>query len=694
MVAIVSGNSLGLNLTSLATLGQQGVFGTPTQGNNADRVYVNAATGNLVLQSEDDHLLARGPDAVALRTYNSQGLLNDDNGDNWSSGVWLQPLVLTGALNAAGSSLQRTDRDGSVGAYAFDAAAGLYRSADGEGAYDTLTFVAADNQIEWRDGSTGATQRYQADGTFRLLSASDAAGNASTYTYNAAGRLNSVTTASGDTTFYDYSGNNLVQIRTVSSSGAGNTDIRYAYDASNRLSVVTVDLTPEDNAVADGKVFTTTYTYVGATTKVARIAYSDGSSLTFTYVSTTNKVASVADGLGQVTTFTYGTRTLTVRDPTDLSTTYDVDTAGRLARVTLPTVTVTQPFLNSYSAATNFTYNAAGDLLSVKDGQGRTTSYEYDANGNQVLQRDALGDTITRTFDSRNQLLTETTYAVPDPDGAGTSQPAQPLTRRYVYDAGGRNLLRFAVSAEGRVTEYRYDGFGQQTALLVYAATRYPVGGLAIATPLTEADLAAWAAAQPPGGIQRQDMVYDPRGALQSRTSYASLDATGAGILDGTQSRELFVYDQNGRLLQSVSPGGSTNTFSYDGLGRIVGNTDALGQTTFTSYGDAVAKDVITLANGLVTSNTYDAAGRLASVAQANGAAVVLGETRYWYSTAGRLRMTQDPTGARTWIIPDADGRKAADIDANGTMTEYRYDGNGTVWNGNRIAGADEPAAV
>src|SRR4051812_587281 len=102
MVAIVSGNNLGLNLTSLATLGQQGVFGTPTQGSNGERVYVNAATGNLVLQSQDDVLVARGHDAVALRTYNSQGLLNDDNGDNWSSGFWLQPLALTGTLNAAG----------------------------------------------------------------------------------------------------------------------------------------------------------------------------------------------------------------------------------------------------------------------------------------------------------------------------------------------------------------------------------------------------------------------------------------------------------------------------------------------------------------------------------------------------------------------------------------------------------------
>ena len=140
MVAIVSGNSLGLTLGSMASLGSQGSFGSAASGRNGELAYVNAATGNLVLRDQDDALVGRGLDVATLRTYNSLGKLNDDNGDNWSVGIYAQQLHLIGARNTAGSTIVRTDRDGAEATYTFDAARSLYTSTAGGGAYDSIAY--------------------------------------------------------------------------------------------------------------------------------------------------------------------------------------------------------------------------------------------------------------------------------------------------------------------------------------------------------------------------------------------------------------------------------------------------------------------------------------------------------------------------------------------------------------------------
>lgn len=678
MVAIVSGNSLGLGLTSLGTLGQQGSSGVAAQGRNGQSVYVNVANGNLVVQDQDEYLASTGPDAAVLRTYNSQGLLSDDNGDNWIGGVLAQPLQLTGALNAAGSSIRRADRDGSVATYTYDVSRGLYVSTDGGGAYDTISYAASG--LTWRDGSSGNTELYQASGSYQLLSSSDADGNTLVYGYNAAGNLSSVTTASGETSYYDYSGNELTGIRTVTADGVTSTRVHYGYDASNRLATVTVDLSPGDNSIADGNVYRTTYTYDGTSKRVASITQSDGTSLHFTYVRAANGnylVASVTDGLNQTTRFTYNLNAgksgyATVTDPQGLVTRYDMDAAGRLTKITAPAVA------GGTTPSTQFAYDANGNVSSVTDGGGRTITYGYDANGNRVLQRDQAGNTVTRSYDANNQLVTETLYLQPDPDAAGSGQPSGAQTTRYVYDSARPDLLRFTLSADGRVTEYRYDSYGEQTSTIAYRGAAYPVAGLSATATPSEADLEAWVGAQDLTATERVDIRYDARGQVQSTTSYDSVDASGAGIVDGTQSVVRYVHDRSGQLLQTVSAKEGTTTYTYDGLGRVLSSTNALGQVTLTQYDDARGKTVVTQADGLATTSIYDADGRLVSVLQSNAGAS-LGQTSFYYDAGGNLRMTQDATGVRHWMFYDAAGRKTADVDGNGTMTEYSYDGSGLL---------------
>ena len=149
MVAIVSGNSLGLSLSSLATLGQRGQLGTAGQGRSGEQSFVNIANGNLVLQGRDDVLMGRGLDIQAVRTYNSQGLLGDDNGDNWSVGAFGQKVVLTsGTAGGAGSTLTRTDRDGAEAVYTWDAVRSRYVA--GNAFASTLVIVSGFTRPEFK----------------------------------------------------------------------------------------------------------------------------------------------------------------------------------------------------------------------------------------------------------------------------------------------------------------------------------------------------------------------------------------------------------------------------------------------------------------------------------------------------------------------------------------------------------------
>ncbi|MDM0122209.1 LysM peptidoglycan-binding domain-containing protein [Variovorax arabinosiphilus] len=693
MAAIVSGNSLGLSLTSLSTLGQRGVLGTAGQGRNAEQSFVNIANGNLVLQDFDDRLEGRGLDIAAVRTYNSQGLFTDDNGDNWNVGAFGQSMLLTGTMGATGSTVTRTDRDGAQAVYAWDSSRSKYVSTAGAGAFDTVAHDAATGRWIWTDGSSGLIERYETSGAGRLMSVVDPSGNTVSYAYNANGTLQSMSSANGEVTYFDYTGTNLTQIRTVAAGGSTLTRVRYVYDAANRLSSVSVDLSPEDNSVSDGSRYLTAYTYDGTSKRIASVTQSDGTSLQFTYVQTGGqyRVATVTDGMGGVTYYNYDTvnRRTNVIDPMGLVTVYTYDPEGRLVEVKAPAT-------GGVSATTTFSYNSNGDVLQVIDGKGQAVTMQYDANGNQVLQRDAAGNTISRTFDTHNQLLTETVYAIADPDGAGSAQAGAPETTRYVYDGSARNLLRFVVSPSGRVTEYRYDSYGQKTSAIDYTGSAlYDTTALNSTTVPSEAQMSSWAASTSQRTqSSRTDFAYDARGQLQRSTTYAGLNADGTGVVDGTQSVNEYVYDRSGLLLSTVNANGGLTQYAYDGLGRQIAARDALNNSTLTSYDDAGGRTTVTSANGLATTSAYDSAGRLIGVWQRDPGGNSLGETTFLYDPLGRPYMRVDPTGVRTGMLYDEAGRLVAEIDGTWRLTEYVYDANGQVTQRIVYANPTDPVMV
>ena len=161
MVAIVTGQGLGVVRGSGYVLGSRGQLGDASLGVGADNVTINAATGNLNINRTDDILIGySGPSEDAVRSYNSMGAGMDDNHDNWSMGTGRIITHVVGTVNTAGSSVTRLDWDGSDTTYYYDTSKLAYVSKQGSGAYDTLTYAPSTGKWTWTDGTTQQQEVY------------------------------------------------------------------------------------------------------------------------------------------------------------------------------------------------------------------------------------------------------------------------------------------------------------------------------------------------------------------------------------------------------------------------------------------------------------------------------------------------------------------------------------------------------
>ncbi|HEY5723948.1 MAG TPA: LysM peptidoglycan-binding domain-containing protein [Allosphingosinicella sp.] len=513
MVAIFTGTGTGLERGSAMVLGSRGQIGSAPLGRAGEGVYVNAANGNLVITRQDEILIGKGPDSLIARTYNSQATSDGDNNDDWQASVYRK---IAGAYGDA--TVKRMDWDGSDTVYTRVGTSTVYVTTDGQGAYDTLTWSTSTSQWTWDDGDSSISEIYDSAGT--LLNVRDKDVNILTYTYPS-GKVRA-TTANGEYTELVYAGTLLTHV--VTQTATALTRVYYEYDGSNRLLTVKVNLDPADNSKTTGTNYSLSYTYDGSG-RVDSISQTDGSLISILYdgsgrVETLTETA--ATGVTRITTLAYFTGYSTVTDPQGAVTTLTYNAKGELTQLTLPA-----PVTGGTAQIQSFAYLANGDVTSVTDGAGKVTTYQYDVNGNQKLSRDASGNTVERTYDlATNALLTETTYLVADPDGAGTRPAAVPLTTRYTYDS--EDHLRYVVSAEGRVTEFRYNGSGQRVSEIAYRGAAYDVSGLGVTVGISEASLNSWVSAiADRSATTRTDTFYDFRGNVSRTVSHSSVSIFG-----------------------------------------------------------------------------------------------------------------------------------------------------------------------
>ena len=683
MVAVIAGNGLGLDNSSLTRVGQ-GIGGQAGLGQAGLDQYLNVANGNLVLRDPGQSLFFDGTSLDALRVYNSRGQLQ--GGGSWSFGFTRHVDGLVGQANTPGSTVTRTADDGSTVVYAFDAESGDYVSQHQAGTQDRLRLDQGTGQWRWTDGASRSVELYDENG--RLVSLEQPqTGARFTFTW-AEGHLATVAAGDGDTLTLQYDAQGRLSGMSLSEIPPGGTDavlrqqVTYGYDTLGRLTSVTTNLASDTGAT--GGSYVTTYTYDGDSDRIASMVQGDGTTVSYTYAADGQggfKVSRIVTGAGadaQAIDVAYGNGSTTVTDALGHRWTYAFSADGEL-------LSVEAPMNNGAASRTSYEYDTEGNLTRMVDANGGVTTYAYDGHGNLILAEDPTGVTVTYTYDAHDRMLSRTVYATPAQGQPGTSgyvPPSGAETFRYVYDEGDR--LAYTIDAAGAVARNTYatDAAGNVVLSSTYAwrGATFTQSG----TP-SLADLVAWENQADVQSLRAQgsriDLTYDVRGQLASRTVHDVVDANGNGVIGSGTVITRTTYDAAGRLLRSTTSRGGdrgtaeTTSYAYDGLGRILSLTDALGHTTSTVYLDGGHIVEITDAAGLVVTQVRNSAGLVVSTTRSTGAPPLAGET--FHDAAGRPIVSVDAQGHASYTFYDSQGHVTGTVGTDGKVTLTTYDAQG-----------------
>lgn len=634
MAQIFTGAGLGLRGSSQAQLGSYGPKGVASLGQGGSSLYINAANGNVVLKQSDGFLADFGTSFDLSQTYNSR------EQRAWRFNTDTR-LAFEGRANTTGSVVTRTDEDGHNSRFIYDAQQHAYLAEDGSTA--RLTF---DNTSwNYREGTGQTTCHYNATGQLTRITDND--GHVLRFSYQN-GQLITITDNHDKQTITWSYRQGLLQDVTFQSAGETVHHLHYDYDTHNRLSRISRDL-------GHGQTYWIAYDYAGDSTLISDLRQSDGTTIHLDY-DAEGRIKRLIDGEGRTTNYQYLAGKTIITNGAGESWSYFYDTQSRLTGIDGP-------------ENLHIRYHYSGlHLASITQGNQRW-QFVYNEAGDCVRVELPTGEVVLRTYDSEHRLLSETRYQTFDDN----HQPTKPLTSHYMYDVLGH--LRFEITADGTVTEHRYDANGCRINSRCYLKARWNNERDVI----TINELATWAASQSQQAISLVDYRYDFRGCLQEEIHYTQIDTYGEGILTADAITTYSRYDAVGRLIEKstlLNGALSTTHYMYDDLGRLIQTMDNQQHAQTFEYDDAHQRIIKTEANGLKTISIYDKSGLLLSSHQLD-ATHDYGTTSYQYDAAGRLIAETNVAGKTRHMFYDAQGRLQATISITGHVTEYGYDSEG-----------------
>jgi RHS repeat-associated protein len=347
-----------------------------------------------------------------------------------------------------------------------------------------------------------------------------------------------------------------------------------------------------------------------------------------------------------------------------------VDVAGQVALGPTFYVTSNAVVTDSLGNSTSYTSEIVGAKWATVQSQGSGCSScsmrgnnvnTFDSNGNLLISTDPNGNTTTYTYDSSNDLLTQ---SMP----LNSSATA---TTTYTYNSLGEVLT--VTDPLGHVTTNTYDTHGN---LLTVTAPAPGGGPAASVTTFTYNSLGELLTITDPLS-HVTTMTYTTAGLIhtitdaQSNVTTYAYDSKGnrTSVTDALSHVTTFAYDSMSRLTTITYPDSTTSTFAYDSRGRRTSVTDQNGKATTYAYDDADRLTSVTDAASHVTYYAYDTESNLTSIQDASS-----NTTAFTYDAYGRVTNTNFPSSLSETYAYDADNNLTSKTDRKSQTITYLYD--------------------
>lgn len=500
--------------------------------------------------------------------------------------------------------------------------------------------------------------------------------------FDAFGYDDTVTDFNGNVTDYDYNakGQLLRKVEAAGTALARTTDYVWDVARNRQLSVTTVGVMRISYTyTADNRIQSVTATNISTIGVV-------GQSRTTTYGYTKHPngmLATVTDdgpltGTGDAVVTTYNAYgdLVSVRNSLGHETVYGSHNGlGLPGRITGPN-----------GAIKDFTYDARGRLVAMRtypNGVAAETTYAYNGNGQLASVKTPDGVVTNFEYDAAHSLSRTYIDSVGILAGNGTREE-----RRYSYD-----LASAVVDVKNYLTEGHYEVRYRFTCLQPvgaaeancsepeYIKERVWVDSSTLKyAAFTDYDELSRPRAVRGNNGQSVRYTYDNNGNVtamvdalgrSTKYTYDALDRVVQSI-DPLNGVTRFEYDPSGQLAKVIDPRGNATAYARDGLGQLWAQSSPdTGSTSF-EYDASGRQTRMTRADGAVTTYSYDDLGRPTAVT-ASGQSLTYGYD--WCSNGkGRLCETRDPSGGQTHFGYTAQGQLAVRRDwitGNGVTSDY-----------------------